>query len=60
MDNQIQDIIQEVDDNLRMLENDQRNHPFRLYGITITFNLLKSAVVGLSTIYSYADRKSVV
>lgn len=54
MDNQIQDIIQEVDDNLRMLENDQRNHPFRLYGITITFNLLKSAVVGLSTIYSYA------
>ncbi|CAD8076351.1 unnamed protein product [Paramecium primaurelia] len=50
----IKSIIQELDDNIRIIQYDSRNNPFKLYGIKITFNLLKSAAVGLSTIYSYS------
>ncbi|CAD8183955.1 unnamed protein product [Paramecium octaurelia] len=50
----IKSIIQELDDNIRIIQYDSRNNPFKLYGIKITFNLLKSAAVGLSTVYSYS------
>lgn len=33
---------------------DKRNNPFKLYGVVITFNLLKSVAVGISTIFSFA------
>ena len=47
-------MVKEIDDNLRLLEIDKRNNPFKLYGVPITFNLLKSAGVGISTVFSYA------
>ncbi|KAM3143681.1 hypothetical protein pb186bvf_004177 [Paramecium bursaria] len=50
----INGIIREIDDNLRLLSNDQRNNPFKFFGVVITFNLLKSGIVGLSTIFSYS------
>jgi len=50
----IEQLIAEIDDNLRHLNYDRRNNPFKLYGVVVTFNLLKSAGVGLSTVFSYA------
>ncbi|KAM3147711.1 hypothetical protein pb186bvf_000039 [Paramecium bursaria] len=50
----INSVVKEIDDNLRLLEIDKRNNPFKLYGVPITFNLLKSAGVGISTVFSYA------
>ena len=50
----IEEIVSELDDNIRLINYDRRNNNFKLYGITITFNLLKSALVALSTIFSYA------
>lgn len=50
----LEKITKELDENIRLLNYDRRNNPFKLYGVSITFNLLKSAGVGLSTIYSFA------
>ncbi|CAD8151792.1 unnamed protein product [Paramecium pentaurelia] len=47
-------IIEELENNQRQLEYDRRNNPFKLYGVLITLNLLKSVGVGLSTVFSYA------
>ncbi|CAD8058709.1 unnamed protein product [Paramecium sonneborni] len=50
----IEQIVEELDNNKRQIDYDRRNNPFKLYGVIITFNLLKSAGVGLSTVFSYA------
>lgn len=50
----IESLVAEIDDNIRHLNYDRRNNPFKLYGVVVTFNLLKSAGVGLSTVFSYA------
>ncbi|CAD8140889.1 unnamed protein product [Paramecium octaurelia] len=47
-------IVEELENNQRQLGYDRRNNPFKLYGVVITYNLLKSAGVGLSTVFSYA------
>ncbi|KAM3147709.1 hypothetical protein pb186bvf_000037 [Paramecium bursaria] len=50
----IDDVIYEIEDNLRLLEIDKKNNPFKLYGVPITYNLLKSAGVAISTLFSFA------
>jgi hypothetical protein len=50
----LKSIIKTVKDTATTLEFDRRNHPFQLYGITITFNMLKSIFVGLATVIGYA------
>lgn len=47
-------LVSELDDNIRLITYDERNNPFRLYGVKVTYNLLKSALVGLSTVFSYS------
>lgn len=56
----ITQIVAELDDNIRIIHFDERNNPFKLYGVKVTFNLLKSAVVGLSTVFSYAVQQTMM
>lgn len=46
-------LLEEIDDTIRHLQYDIKHNPFQAYGITISFNFLKSLGVAIFTILGY-------
>lgn len=53
MEEFVNHIINELDENKRILDYDLKMNPFTLYGVVITYNLLKSSVVGVASLLGF-------
>ncbi|KAM3147338.1 hypothetical protein pb186bvf_000589 [Paramecium bursaria] len=51
-------LLAEIDDTIRHLQYDIKHNPFQAYGITISFNFLKSLGVAIFTILGYVIQQT--